>query len=66
MIDGKSFFDVAITYNEEAYEQIIKFSKNNDYTTGNSLDHEYFSNHYKLIAVESTKQIELENFELKL
>ena len=66
MIDGKSFFDVAIIYNEEAYEQIIKFSKNNDYTTGNSLDHEYFSNHYKLIAVESTKQIELENFDLKL
>ena len=66
LIDGKSFFDVAITYNEEAYEQIIKFSKNNDYTTGNSLDHEYFSNHYKSIAVESTKQIEIENFDLKL
>ena len=29
------------------------------------MDHEYFSNHYKLIAIDSTKQIELENFDLK-
>ena len=26
LIDGKSFFDVAITNNEKAYEQIIKLS----------------------------------------
>ena len=25
-------------------------SKNNDYTTGNLLDYEYFKDHYKLIA----------------
>ena len=40
-------------------------SKNNDYTTGNLLDYEYFSNHYKLIAIDLNKQIELENPELK-
>ena len=40
-------------------------SKNNDYTTGNLLDYEYFSNHYKLIAIDLSKQIELENTDLK-
>ena len=36
-------------------------SKNNYYTTGNLLDYEYFSKHYKLIAIDMRKQIELEN-----
>ena len=40
-------------------------SKNNDYTTGNLLGHEYFSKHYKLITIELSKQIELENLDLK-
>ena len=40
-------------------------SKNNDYTTGNSLDYEYFKDHYKLIAIDLSKQIELENPDLK-
>ena len=40
-------------------------SKNNYYTTGNLLDYEYFSNHYKLIAIDLSKHIELENPGLK-
>ena len=28
---------------EETYEQIIGIGRNNDYTTGNLLDYEYFS-----------------------
>ena len=39
--------------------------RNNDYTTGNLLDYEYFSKHYKLIAIDLSKQIELENSDLK-
>ena len=39
--------------------------RNNDYTTGNLLDCEYFSKHYKLIAIDLSKQIELENSDLK-
>ena len=50
---------------EEAYEKIIEISKNSDYTTGNLLDSEYFSKHYKLIAIDLSKQIELENSDLK-
>ena len=40
-------------------------SKNNDYTTDNLLDYEYFPKHYKVIAVDLSKQIELENLGLK-
>ena len=39
--------------------------RNNDYMTGNLLDYEYFSKHYKLIAIDLRKQIELENSDLK-
>ena len=40
-------------------------SENNDYTTGNLLDYKYFSKHYKLIERDLSKQIELENPDLK-
>ena len=39
--------------------------RNNDYTTGNLLDYEYFSKHYKLIAIDLSKQIKLESHDLK-
>ena len=39
--------------------------KNNDYTTGNLLEYDYFSKHYKLIAIDLSKEIELENSDLK-
>ena len=45
---------------EEAYDKIINIGKNDDYTTSNLLDYEYFSKHYKLIAMDLSKQIELE------
>ena len=65
LIDGKPFFDIPVKNKEEAYEAIIKMSKNNDYTTGNLLDTEYFSKHYKLIAIDLSKQTESENLDLK-
>ena len=65
LIDGKIFFDVPVKNKEEAYKKIMRISKNNDYTTGNLLDYEYFSKHYKLIAIDLSKQIELENPDLK-
>ena len=40
-------------------------SKNNEYRRGNLLDYEYFKDHYKLIAIDLSKQIELENSDLK-
>ena len=40
-------------------------TENNDYTTGNLLDYEYFKDHNKLIAIDVSKNIELENPDLK-
>ena len=51
LIDGKSFFDVPVKNKDEAYENIMRVSKNNDYTTVNFLDYEYFAKHYKLTAL---------------
>ena len=39
--------------------------RNNDYTTGNLLDYEYFSKHCRLIAIDSSRQIELEIHDIK-
>ena len=39
--------------------------RNNDYTTGNLLDYEYFSKHYKLIKTDLRKQTELGNPDFK-
>ena len=64
LIDGKSFFDVPIKSKEETYEANIEISKISDYTTGNLLDY-YFSKH-KLIAIDLSKQTDLENPDLKL
>ena len=65
LIHGKRFFDVPVENKAETYRKIIEMSKNNAYTTGNLLDYEYFSKHYKLIAIDLSKRIELENPDLK-
>ena len=65
LTDGKPFFEIPVKNKEEAYEAIIEMTKNNNYTTGNLLDYEYFKDHYKLIAIDLSKQIELENPDLK-
>ena len=42
LIDGKSFFDLPVKNEEEAYEKIMDMSNNNDSTTNNLLDFAYF------------------------
>ena len=34
----------------------IDISRNNEYTTGNLLDYDYFKKYYKLIAIDLSKQ----------
>ena len=46
LIDGKSFFDLPVKNEEEAYEKILDMSNSNDYTTGNLLDFVYFKKIY--------------------
>ena len=61
LTDGKSFFDLPVKNEEEAYEKIIEMSNNNDYTTGNLLDFAYFKENYKLIAIDLSKQTKLKD-----
>ena len=61
LIDGKSFFDLPIKNEEEAYEKIIDMSNNNNYTTGNLLDFAYYKENYKLIAIDLSKQTKIKD-----
>ena len=61
LIDRKSFFDLPVKNEEEAYEKIIDMSNNNDYTTGNLLDFAYFKENYRLIAIDLNKQTKLKD-----
>ena len=56
IIDKFFFFDLPIKTDEEAYEKIINISRNNEFTTGNLLDYDYFKKYYKLIAIDLSKQ----------
>ena len=61
LIDGKSFFDLSIKNDEEAYEKIIDMSNNSVYTTGNLLDYGYYKKHYRLIAIDISKETKLKD-----
>ena len=56
IIDKLVFFDLPIKTEEEVYEKIIDISRNNEYTTVNLLDYDYFKKHYKLIVIDLIKQ----------
>ena len=61
LIDGKSFFDLPIKNEEEAYEKIIDMSNNNNYMTGNLLDFAYYKENYRLIAIDLSKQTKIKD-----
>ena len=62
LIDRKSFFDLQVKNEEEAYEKIMDMSNNNnDYTTGNLLDFAFFKKNYRLIATDLSKQTKLKD-----
>ena len=56
IIDKLAFFDLPIKNGEEAYKKIIDITRNNEYTTGNLLDCDYFKKYYNLIATDLSKQ----------
>ena len=56
IIDKLAFFDLPIKTEEEAHEKILDISRNNEYTTGNLLDYDYFKKYHKLIAIGLSKQ----------
>ena len=63
IIDQLAFFDLSIKTEEDPYEKIIDISRNNEYTTGHLLDYDYFKKYYKLIAIDLSKQQELQENE---
>ena len=62
IIDGRNFYDNPIESNIEKYRELKKvmIGKGGDYTTGSLLDYDYFKKHYKLVAVDLSKQKELD------
>ena len=62
LIDGRNFYDQPINDQIKKYDEIRKIAtgKGDNYTTGCLLDYQYFKNHYQLIAVDFSKQKELD------
>ena len=62
IIDGRNFYDNPIESDIEKYRELKKvmIGKGEDYTTGSLLNYNYFKRHYKLVAVDLSKQKELD------
>ena len=62
MIDGKNVFDEPINSMIKTYENIRKIAtgQGDDYTTGCLLDYSYFKENYKMIAIDLSRQNELD------
>ena len=61
-IDGRYFYDNPIESDIEKYRELKKvmIGKGEDNTTGSLFDFNYFNKHYKLVAVDLSKQKELD------
>ena len=62
IIDGRNFYDNPIESDIEKYRELKKvmIGKGESYTTGSLLDYDYFKKNYKLVAVDLSKQKELD------
>ena len=56
LIDLQPFYDIPIKNKEQTYKNITRLFYHDNYTTGNSLNYEYFCKYYKLIAIDLSKQ----------
>ena len=58
MIDGQNFFDQTVKNDMRTYDNLQKIttSQEDDYSTGCLLDYPYFKEHYKMIAIDLSKQ----------
>ena len=58
VIDGRNFYDNPIESDIEKYRELCekRTGKGEDYPTGSLLDYNYFIKHYKLVAVDLSKQ----------
>ena len=62
IMDERNFYDNPIENDTEKYRELkrVIIGKGEDYTTGSLLDYNYFKKHYKLVAVDLSKQKELD------
>ena len=62
LTDGKNFYDQPINDQIKQYDEIRETAtgQGEDYTTGCLLEYQYFKDHYNLIAVDLSKQKELD------
>ena len=56
IIDGEPFYEILIKNKGETYKAIIELIRNDLLRTGNEFNFGYFSEHYKLIAIDLSKQ----------
>ena len=56
-IDGEPFYEIPIKNKQKTYKAIIELIRNDLLRTGNEFNFGYFSEHYKLIAIDLSKQI---------
>ena len=63
LTDGRNFYEQPINDQIKKYDEIRKIAtgKGDDFTTGCLLDYQYFKDHYELIAVDLSKQEELDS-----
>ena len=60
MTDGRNFFDQPINSMNKTYENIRKIAAGKGDTTGCLLDYPYFKENYKMIAIDLSRQNELD------
>ena len=62
IIHGRTFYDNPIESDIEKYRELKKvmIGKGEDYSTGSLLDYNYLKEHYKFVAVDLSKQKELD------
>ena len=62
ILNGRNFYDNPIKSDIKKYRELKKvmIGKGEDYTTGSLLDYDYFKRHYNLVAVDLSKQKELD------
>ena len=60
IIDGTNFYDNPTESDIKKYRKLTKVMTGEDNTTGSLFDFNYFNKHYKLVAVDLSKQKELD------
>ena len=62
LIDGRNFYDQPISDQSKKYDETRKIAKGkrDGYTTGCLLDCQYLKDHYQLVAIDISKQKELD------